>query len=170
MNYSDVFRYEDGNLYWSIKKRGLRHNRPIGWINKGYVWIRSNLFPKQLSMHRVIWEMHYGAIPTNAVIDHIDRNPLNNKIENLRIATRSQNSMNAKGKSGRKSNFPKNVYKDSEYNGIVRYRAQVCVNGKLIRVGGFKTVDDAEQAAIKLVKNHHGDFSFIKEQDLQDAY
>lgn len=162
MNYSDIFRYEDGNLYWAIKKRGLRHNRPLGWLNKGYLWIRSNLFEKQLAVHRVIWEMHHGPISPSMVIDHIDRNTLNNDINNLRLATRSQNAMNAKGKSGRYNNFPKNVYKDWEYNGVVRYRAQIMVNGKVIRVGGFETVDEAEAAAIQLVNVHHGNFRLTK--------
>ena len=162
MNWHNLFRYDDGKLYWAIKRQGLRHARQVGTPNKGYLWIKSNLIPKQVGVHRVIWEMHYGEIPKGMVIDHIDRNPLNNKIENLRLATRSQNSMNAKGKG--KRDLPKNVYIDFEYKGIKKYRAQVMVNGKYYRSGGFDTVEDAEAEAKKMRQKYHGEFS-VKEGD-----
>jgi len=44
--------------------------------------------------HRLAWEAVYGPIPDGMVIDHKDRDKSNNKIENLRLVTRSQNSYN----------------------------------------------------------------------------
>lgn len=161
MNYNDLFLYKDGKLFWKISRRGLINTREVGTINKGYRWVKSDLLPKQTSVHRIIWEMHNGPIPERMVIDHINRNTLDNKIENLRLASRSQNSMNAQGKAGRKYQFPRNVYKDFEYNGKIKYKAQVCVNGETIRIGGFDTIEAAQIAAINLVKKSHGEFSFI---------
>ena len=39
--------------------------------------------------HRIIWEMHNGEIPSGMVIDHIDGNRSNNKIENMHFPTKS---------------------------------------------------------------------------------
>ena len=47
-------------------------------------------------VHRVIYEMEFGAIPDNLYIDHIDQDRLNNKIQNLRLVTRAGNNRNQK--------------------------------------------------------------------------
>jgi len=43
------------------------------------------IFGEEFSEERIIWEMHYGAIPVGYTIYHKDKNPLNNKIENLEL-------------------------------------------------------------------------------------
>lgn len=47
-------------------------------------------------VHRIIWELHNGEIPDNLCVDHIDGNPLNNAIHNLRLVTRTVNGRNQK--------------------------------------------------------------------------
>lgn len=115
-----------------------------------------------MSVHRLVWKLHNGPIPDGYVVDHIDRNRLNNRIENLRLATRSENSMNAKGKSGKKSGLPKNVAIDWIYGDITKYRAQVMVGGKVHRVGNIDTVEEAARVASAMRDELHKDFK-VKE-------
>lgn len=66
--------------------------RPAGRLDtKGYY--RTRLFGAEYKNHRLAWLLYYGAWPANE-IDHINGNPADNRIENLRDATTFENSMN----------------------------------------------------------------------------
>ena len=81
---------------------------------------------KTLHIHRAIWQMVNGEIPIGFVIDHIDGNPLNNSLENLRCIRTATNSRN-KSKNKRNSSGVTGVrFKD---NG---FEARVVVNDKSI--------------------------------------
>ena len=43
-----------------------------------------------ITLHRLIWEQHYGKIPEGMIIHHINKNPLNNDIKNLQCVTRKE--------------------------------------------------------------------------------
>jgi hypothetical protein len=80
--------YKDGKLISKVK------NKPIGTINgRGYYIVGIN--NKSYRVHRLIFLYHHGYLPS--LIDHKDRNRLNNCIENLREATSSQNNHNRTG-------------------------------------------------------------------------
>lgn len=71
-----------------------------------------------------MWELHNGPIPAGLIVDHKDRDKLNNRIENLRLATRAQNAANSK----RNRALPKGVYGLGLRDGKVWYRGQVTIN------------------------------------------
>ncbi len=54
-------------------------------------------------INRIIWQLFNGKIPDGFVVDHIDGNSLNNKIENLRIVTKEKNARNLKKRKDNKS-------------------------------------------------------------------
>jgi hypothetical protein len=82
-----TFECKDGVLYW--KSNGKK----AGWTDEnGYQRVQFN--NKAYRAHRIIFLMHHGYMPD--FIDHIDKNPANNEIENLRAADKSLNRKNCK--------------------------------------------------------------------------
>lgn len=152
--YHSLFRYEDGKLYWcDLKERGFnKSGHEAGTFNKGYLWVKSKKLPTQKAVHVIIWEMHNGPVPDGFIVDHESRDTLDNRIENLRLATRSQNALNAKGKL-KASSLPKNVYRDGK-----RYRAQVVVGGVTHTQSGL-TLAGAVKAADLMRNREAGVFA-----------
>lgn len=94
--FSKLLRYDPstGQLYWRQAKMGRQLWRPAGHADKtGYR--RIMLDYKMYLAHRIIWLLVYGAWP-KYFIDHIDGNPSNNKIENLRDVSHSENLQNSR--------------------------------------------------------------------------
>ncbi len=96
-NWHIVFSYADGELLWKAGKqgRGCVAGRCAGTKTiRGYVAVTVD--GKKHYAHRIIWEMFNGQINNGLCIDHIDGNGSNNRIENLRLVSLSQNQRNAK--------------------------------------------------------------------------
>ena len=95
---NELFEYKDGDLYWKyyFKKKFQKasNNRPDGYS-------RLTFNGKTYYTHRIIFLMQNGYLPK--YIDHIDGNPSNNKITNLREATSQQNHFNSKIQSNNSS-------------------------------------------------------------------
>lgn len=94
-----------------------------------------------IMLHRVIWEIANGPIPDGLQIDHINRNGLDNRLENLRPATRSQQVLNRA-----KLAIKKYPYKgvDPKQN---RWRAYSCtLKSKKLHLGAFDTMEEAAVA------------------------
>lgn len=134
---------------WLIRKtfrNGCPYNKPSG--NKptclGYGQIRIN--KKRYLTHRLIWLWHKGQFPTK-FIDHIDRNPMNNRIENLREADHSINGHNQKILKNNSSGFP-GVCWDT---GRGRYMVKIKINNKTKFIGRYNSYEEAVLAA-KLAK------------------
>ena len=97
--------------------------------------------------------MHYGSLPKS--IDHIDGNSLNNKIENLRACTASENLCNARLRSDNTSGV-KGVdwFKPQQ-----RWRARVKLDKKEFHLGYFHTKEEAIDAVMANRNKIHKDFS-----------
>jgi len=146
MNLNELYEYDDGLL--SNKKTGHIY---CNLDRDGYVRVRKD--GKEYRAHRLIWEMHYGSIPTGILIDHIDGDTLNNRIENLRLATRQQNNANAKGgKNG--STLPKGLTQVS-----TGYRARLTFKGTTFSLGTYTTIEEAKKAYDDKNKELNGEFA-----------
>jgi hypothetical protein len=130
---SDYFAYDESApfLLINLKDRGTRvkagdfthgaktdHGYYVTGINK-----------KRFRLHRIIWELHFGEIPKGYEIDHINMDRSDNRICNLRLASRTENNLNRKKHKGRiDSNLPKGIY---HYPGSGNtYQAKIAVNKK----------------------------------------
>lgn len=142
----NLYRYDDGLL---CNKAGHIY---CNVDRDGYIRVRRNAV--EYRAHRIIWEMFNGDIPEGMLVDHIDGDTLNNRIENLRLATRTQNNANSKGHG----NYPKGVVKVGS-----KYRARITHRGKTISLGTFDTVDEAKQAYDIKAQEFHGTFAKLKE-------
>lgn len=93
MNWNEHFIYEpeSGNLIKASRGPGGRYS---GSVKSDGKYRDVVVDGKHYLAHRIIWEMHYGDIPDGAVIDHIDGNGLNNRLDNLRLVTKSGNQRN----------------------------------------------------------------------------
>jgi len=94
----NLLRYdgETGNFYRKVKRYKYKAGEIAGSLDKqGYICIKFN--GEYWKAHRLAWAFVYGELP-QGLIDHIDRNPQNNRIENLRIVSSRQNSQNRKNK------------------------------------------------------------------------
>lgn len=134
----DVFYYENGNLYWNISKPKVKKGNKAGHRRKdGYVQVRLN--GKLYLVHRLVFLYHHGHLPP--VLDHIDGNPTNNKIENIRKASTVENMRNRKINKNNTSTV-KNVYfhKPSQ-----KWQARLRVDGVNKSAGYYDTIEEAEK-------------------------
>ncbi len=142
-----VLRYHPstGALYWLVKRERGKIAGHIGL--DGYLRIRINRM-SYLS-HRLIWFYMYGYWSDKA-IDHIDWNKSNNKLSNLREATRNENQYNSlvRNKLGVKG-VEKNFH---------RYRAKATYNKRFYHLGCYDTLLEAKNAYDNFAKSHHGQF------------
>jgi hypothetical protein len=138
----DMFRYEpDGRVYrnYSLGGRCRPITNPVGNPDGGG-HLRLKYKGRSYSIHRIVWIMHHGPIPTDLEIDHINRIRTDNRIENLRAVTHLENCWN-------QSNRIDNTTGTSgvQWNGqIMMWTARLAIlHVKNIYLGSFKTKEEA---------------------------
>ena len=92
-------------------------------------------------VHRVIWTWFYGDDPREMLVDHINQDSLDDRIDNLRLVTRAQNRRNSRLNRNKTSCPYRNVYPN---NG--KWIARVSIEGKLKSLGTYATPEEAAEA------------------------
>ncbi|MDN7951781.1 HNH endonuclease [Burkholderia multivorans] len=105
----------------------------------------------QEQMHRAVMGLAYGD---GREVDHRNGNPLDNRRENLRICSRSQNQMNRSLQKNNRSGY-KGVSWDSRRR---RWSVYIGINGKNRFVGSFDTPEDGYRAYCAAAEKLHKDF------------
>ena len=119
----------------------------------------------QLQMHRLLMGAKKGQ-----TVDHKDRNGLNNRRDNLRFCTHSQNGFNSKKQTCYGFNKPSSEYKGVSlkrgYAKKIKWLASIVVDGKQIRLGSF---DNEKEAALEYnlaAVQHRGNWANLNEVTL----
>lgn len=150
-----LFEYRDGDLYWKITPSNkIKKGNKAGSMNStGYrqVGIGKNVY----RYGRIIYLMFHGYLPE--CVYYIDANPLNTRIENLRVASRSQIRTSAKT-----SKKPFSGYKGVDTCKTTgKYIARINKLGKYYHLGTFNTPQEAHKAYRKAAKKLHGEFARV---------
>lgn len=140
-----LFRYVefDGVLFWKCRHNSqINLNKPAGWLQQnGYHGIRVN--GVSYKRHRIVW-CFFNGDPGEMEVDHINGVKNDDRIENLRLATRTQNQYNR----------PALVTNKSGFKGVCphrnKWRAQIQDhNGRNKNLGTFATPEEAAAAYAK---------------------
>lgn len=134
-------RYDDGLLYWRVAKGKRKLDKPVGSkTSNGYLtvhwWIDGER--RRLLVHRVIWVMLKDDDPDT--IDHINRDRTDNRIENLRNVSLSDNHRN-RVDTHRVYDLPRGVTLQRG-----RIKAQRKYAGRTIYLGLHDNPESAHQA------------------------
>jgi hypothetical protein len=153
-----VFTYKDGVLYWNCRPGNNQNKvgKPAGTFSKIHNRVKIQYKGKIYGAHQLIFLMFHGYIPK--VIDHIDRNPSNNRIENLRETTFAGNAQNA---SVRKDNVSgvKNV---CWHKRLGKWGVSVSKNRKIRHFGYYNDLELAELVALEARDKLHGKFAYLE--------
>ena len=141
----ELFYYSNGQLFNKFTRAPTAVKDSVaGTFVKSVGYYTVGIKGKRYQLSRLIWIYHNGDIPEEMLIDHINRDTHDNRIENLRLASYTQNEWN-KPKLG-----------CSFENG--KWRARIKVKGKNVHLGLFDTKEEAQKAYKEYAEKLHGDF------------
>lgn len=149
-----IFSYDKdtGHLSWvgrrSNKRAGCQHSLGYRTVSVGPRDAR-----REYKEHRLAWLLHYGEWP-ECQIDHINGDRSDNRIDNMRIATATQNQGNKKLQKNNTTGF-----KGVRYRSGRGFFSVIKCNGKATYLGSFPTKEAAHAAYCAAAENVFGEFA-----------
>lgn len=151
---NSIFEYRDGDLYWkNPTSNKIKIGSKAGSLANGESHKRVRLNRKNYLLHRIIFAMHHGWMPSQ--VDHIDTNSLNNRIENLRPASHGQNIQNQPIRKSNTSGI-KNVW---WHKSLEKWVVAITANSMRKHIGYFEDIELAELVAIEARNKYHKGFA-----------
>lgn len=151
-----LLQYEPdtGLIRWKVPRNRMLAGKIAGWPdNNGY--IRILVDGKKHWAHHVAWAMYHGEWSPH-LVDHKNHNKSDNRIENLRPATYSQNSQNKRVSKRNKFGLKGVTIRPSG-----RYTATICINRRNKVLGTFATKEEAAEAYNKAAAKIFGEFAHV---------
>lgn len=151
----ELFNYDSntGAVSWrrSLNPRRIKDGSVI-LPQKGNTYARVGVGGKHYSLHRVVWLLTYGEWP-DGLIDHVNGDPLDNRIANLRVVDHTQNRRNSRRPITNKSGF-KGVCFEKKPG---KWRAYVYVARRRIHIGYYGTPEEAHLAYCEAASKYFGE-------------
>lgn len=144
MDYSKYLDYcpVTGNLIWKETRGRLAKKGEIAGVKGVTRYSQVKVNGIAYMAHRIVWEIHNGPIPKGMEIDHINHQPRDNRIENLRLVTRTENNRNASTRKDSLSGITGvRWHKQSK-----KWQARIRVDKQLMSLGLYVNLDDAIKA------------------------
>ena len=151
-----LFEYKDGVLFWKIRPAMRNHIGDVvgGTNGTKQPYLRGRYKEHRFMVHQIVFLMHHGFIPE--CVDHIDGNIQNNRIENLRQATKAQNAYNQKLHTNNKSGHRCVHWHKHHKIWVVR----LCIKKKNVLTKYFKDFELACLVADEARDIYHGNYAF----------
>lgn len=158
----------EGHPNYSVSSVGDVRNDKTGLIIKpiklkrGYrqVHFYKNREYKNLYIHRLV-AIHFIPNPENKrCVDHIDGDPSNNNITNLRWATSRENGANSKMQSNNSSGVTGVSWSKQQS----KWTVQIRINGIKTNLGNYSTIEEATEVRRAAAQEHFGEFAHISEK------
>lgn len=155
-----LFDYQNGDLFWKnpvkaeIRKqrRGASLKaRPSSVTAYKYIFINKHSY----LLHRAIFVYHYDSIDDSIFVDHIDNDRRNNRIENLRLATKAQNQHNTILSTNNTSGIKGVSWVKSHQS----WGVSIFAHGRYVFRAKFKDLELAELVAIEARDKYHDQFA-----------
>jgi len=148
--------FQDGILVDKEVRELLPPNSKWHINENGYA--RAGINGKAVYLHRIIWELVNGPIPAGYQIDHVNRDPLDNRlieIVNLRLANKSENGRNA----GLSRNNTSGVKGVTWHKQAQKWLGQVVHLGRRYSLGLYDTIEEAKTVVEAKRAELHGEFT-----------
>lgn len=149
-----------GDFYW---RNPLQRSCSKPWDKAGSLgkkgYIKIVIAGKTYEAHRLAWMYVHGRFPAECM-DHKNGVKNDNRLENLREATKSQNNFNV----GRYSNNQSGIKGVHWVNASKKWRAEISAHGKRVDLGMFGSIDDAKSAIDVARIDLHGEFAYCAAQ------
>lgn len=129
------------------------HARPTKWTIYAQTHVKRDNIDTTMQLHRLI----LGVDDPQIQVDHRNHNGLDCQRQNLRFATASQNSANARKAEGTLSRFKGVTW----HKGTKKWAAQIILNRKRTWIGVFSTEEEAAKAYLRAAQKSFGEFAFV---------
>lgn len=137
------------------KVTNSRSEYPWRGIGKGKRYLAYSHGKTSIYLHQAVWLYHFGYVP--AMIDHINNDHMDNRIENLRECTNAQNQYNSPMKSNNRSGYKGIVFHQKCKS--KPWQAKIVVQGRVISLGYHATKEGAAEAYGVGATKYAGDFA-----------
>lgn len=150
----EYFHYdpESGDLTWIKPRQRVKVGQKVSSYDRGY--LRVCFQRRKLWAHRVAFAIYHGRWPTTE-IDHIDGNPSNNRISNLREATHAENMRNRKIHSTNVSG----VSGVSWHKSARKWQVHIGTSNGRKNLGLFDNLADAAETRRQAEQTYFGEFT-----------